>query len=183
MTQHSSTEHVLAFWFTDEARARWFDKDAAFDAACRDRLGVLARDAAAGRLDGWAAMPRGALALVILLDQVPRNLHRGTPAAFAQDAKAREVARRAVAAGLDAALGPEERLFLYLPFEHGEDAADQALAVDLIEALGDPEWAESARRHRDIILRFGRFPHRNVALGRPSTPEELAFLAGPDSSF
>jgi uncharacterized protein (DUF924 family) len=176
-------EDVLAFWFTDEARARWFEKDAAFDTTCRDRLSALAEDAAAGRLDGWAAMPRGALALVIPLDQVPRNLHRGTPAAFAQDAKARELARRVLAAGLDAALGPEERLFLYLPFEHSEDAADQALAVELIGSLGDPEWAESARQHRDIVLRFGRFPHRNAALGRPSTPEELAFLAGPGSSF
>src|SRR4051794_41905790 len=128
MTQHSSTEHVLAFWFADEARARWFDKDAAFDAACRDRLGVLTRDAAAGRLDGWAATPRGALALVILLDQVPRNLHRGTPAAFAQDAKAREVARRAVAAGVAADPGPAGRRFLYPPLQHTREAAAQAPA-------------------------------------------------------
>jgi uncharacterized protein (DUF924 family) len=179
----AGSEDVLAFWFADEAQALWFEEDATFDAACLDRLGGLAEDAAAGRLDAWAATPRGALALVILLDQVPRNLHRGTPAAFAQDAKAREVARRAVAAGLDADLGPAERHFVYLPFEHSEDATDQALSVDLIGRLEDAEWSEHARRHRDIILRFGRFPHRNAALGRLSTPEELAFLAGPGSSF
>jgi uncharacterized protein (DUF924 family) len=174
---------VLTFWFADEARDLWFEKNATFDATCRQQLGALADDAAAGRLNVWASTPRGALALVILLDQVPRNLHRGTPAAFAQDAKAREVARRALSAGLDADLAPAERLFLYLPFEHSEDAADQALAVELIERLGHPDWTDATRRHRDIILRFGRFPHRNAALGRPSTPEELAFLAEPGSSF
>ena len=114
---------------------------------------------------------------------MPRNLYRGTPAAFAQDPKAREVARRAVAAGLDADLAVAERLFLYLPFEHSEDATDQTLAVELVEHLGDPDWTDATRRHRDIILRFGRFPHRNAALGRQSTPEELAFLAEPGSSF
>lgn len=178
-----SVEEVLAFWFGPEAEGRWFAKDEAFDARLGRRLGGLASAAAGGRLDGWAGTARGALALVILLDQLPRNLHRGRPDAFAQDPKARAVASRAVDQGLDRSLTPRERLFLYLPFEHGEDLADQDRAVALIGALGDAEQTDYAVRHRAVVRRFGRFPHRNRVLGRESTPEEVAFLTEPGSSF
>ena len=180
----STAEEVLAFWFGPEAEGRWFASDAAFDALLAQRLGALADAAAEGHLDGWAeAGPRAALALVILLDQVPRNLRRGGPEAFAQDARARRGAARALEQGADAGLGPAERLFLYLPFEHSEDVADQDRSVGLIGRLGDPEWLDYAVRHRAVVARFGRFPHRNAALGRTSTPEEEAFLAGPGAPF
>jgi len=185
---------VLDFWFDagsgpdfEAPRAVWFDIDAAFDRAVGARCGALHDAAAAGRLDGWAATPLGCLALLILLDQVPRNLFRGTPRAYATDGQARAHARAAIAAGFDRALGPVQRWFVYLPLEHSETLADQVRCVALFEALGD--HAESAdtldwvRRHHDIIARFGRFPHRNAVLGRPSTPEELAFLQEPNASF
>ena len=174
---------LLAYWFDEATRPRWFVKDPAFDAELGERFGPLAALAAEGALDHWADTPRGALALVILLDQLPRNLHRGRPEAFAQDAKARAVATKALAAGHDAAMTPEERLFLSLPFEHSEALADQERSMALFEALGDPELLDYARRHYEIIHRFGRFPHRNAVLGRASTADELAFLAGPNSSF
>ena len=126
--------------------------------------------------------PRGTLALIILLDQFSRNLHRGSSEAFAADAKARQIARAAVAHGLDLQFGPVERLFLYLPFEHSEDLADQDEAVRLFETL-DEEQRDWARRHRDVIVRFGRFPRRNAALGRISTQEEEAYLAEPGAGF
>jgi adenylate cyclase len=176
-------DELLAFWFGPGTSERWFAKDPEFDAELERRFGALAAAAAEGRLARWADTPRGALALVLLLDQLPRNLHRGTPAAFAQDARAREATARAIGAGFDAELTPAERLFLYLPFEHSEDPADQERAVELIGALGNPEWTDYAARHRDVIARFGRFPHRNAALGRASTPEEEAFLREPGSSF
>lgn len=179
-----TADDVLAFWFAPETQARWFAKgDAGFDALVERRLGPAATEAAAGRLDAWADTARGALALVILLDQVPRNLRRGSPEAFARDAKARALATRAVERGLDAGLAPAERLFLYLPFEHSEDLADQDRSVELFGRIGDPEWLDYARRHRAVVARFGRFPHRNSVLGRVSTPEEEALLAGPDAPF
>ena len=182
-TAARTAEDVLAFWFGPEARDRWFAKDEAFDALLERRLGALATAAAEGRLDAWTGTPRGTLALVILLDQVPRNLHRGDREAFAQDERARRVAARAVDSREDAGLAPVERHFLYLPLEHSEELADQERAVELIGALGDAEWLDYALRHRAVIARFGRFPHRNAALGRASTPEEEAFLAGPGSPY
>jgi uncharacterized protein (DUF924 family) len=185
---------VLEFWFgpPDDPgcglpRAVWFKADAGFDHAVGTRCAALHREAAAGRLDAWATTPLGCLALVILLDQVPRNLFRGTPAAYATDAQARAHARAAVAAGLDRALGPVQRWFVYLPFEHSEALEDQRRGVALFEALPDhPERAkaiEAVRRHHEIIARFGRFPHRNAILGRPSTDAETEFLREPNSSF
>jgi len=179
---------VLAFWFGDDPathRKVWFEKDAAFDAACAGL--AAARDLAkAGAFDDWADTPRGGLALVILLDQLSRNLHRGTAEAFAADAKARAIARDMIARGFDQALTPVERMFVYLPFEHSEDLPDQDLSVRLFEAL-DAELSEKthdyAVRHRDVIDRFGRFPHRNAALGRTSTLDELAYLAEPGAGF
>ena len=138
---------------------------------------------AQGELAARAAEPRGALASCLVLDQLPRNLFRGTPRAFAYDPLARAIARRTVAAGLDRQLDAKARLFLYLPFEHSEEIADQREAVRLCEELGNAGWLDYARRHLVIIERFGRFPHRNAILGRVSTPEEVAFLREPGSSF
>jgi uncharacterized protein (DUF924 family) len=179
---------LLSFWFADgpdSFRAAWFMKDDAFDAACRDGFGALVVPARDGALDGWAATPDGALALLLLLDQFPRNLFRGRAEAFASDDRARAIARGAVLRdGFDRALAPAQRIFLYLPFEHGEALADQDLSVALFEGLRDhPSHANQqgtidyAWRHRAVIQRFGRFPHRNAALGRESTAEEAAWLA------
>jgi uncharacterized protein (DUF924 family) len=176
-------DEVLRFWFTDDARPFWFKRDAAFDAAIRERFSALVDRAHAGELDDWLDTPEGALALVILLDQFPRNIHRDHPAAFACDARAREAAGRAIALGHDRRLDPEQRTFLYLPFEHSESLADQERSLGLFTALGNAEQLDYAVRHHEIIARFGRFPHRNAILGRSSTPEEKAFLTQPESSF
>lgn len=182
---------VLDFWFKGEpARFRdsWFRADAAFDAVCVTRFGSVLQDARDGALDNWADTPRGVLSLVIVLDQLSRNIHRGRPAAYAADAQALAVARAAQARGFDRKLSPVERVFLYLPFEHAESLPEQDLAVALFETLrGSFDEANAtidvARRHRDVIRRFGRFPHRNAILGRDSTPEEQAFVAEPGSGF
>jgi len=178
-------DDVLAFWFEEHGREDWFTRSDAFDVTLRVRLGAAYERAAAGDLDGWAATPDGALALILLLDQVPRNLFRDDPRAFATDAKACEIARAAVDAGHDLALpAPERRLFVYLPFEHSEDAGDQALSVALCkERLGNDDYAEYARRHKAVIDRFGRFPHRNAVLGRETTADEAAFLKETPTGF
>ncbi|HLS85125.1 MAG TPA: DUF924 family protein [Burkholderiales bacterium] len=181
-------EEVLAFWFPGPGRdKRWFDKDPEFDETVRRRFLAVHEAAAAGRLDSWMATARGCLALILVLDQFPRNMFRGTARAFATDAKALEVARHAVEKGYDRSLSPVERLFVYLPFEHAESLEAQDMACRLTEPLNAyPETHDAhayALRHREIIQRFGRFPHRNAALGRESTPEEVAFLATPGSSF
>lgn len=183
MADDARIEEVLAFWFAPENRERWFTPSEAFDREIGRRFGDLMGEAAAGRLAAWSQTARGSLALCLLLDQFPRNVWRGTPRAFASDAQALAVAKAAVEAGQDRELGPAERLFLYLPFEHSEDLADQERCVRLMAELGDPEWLDYAVRHRDIVARFGRFPHRNAVLGRASTEEELAFLQQPGSSF
>lgn len=179
---------LLAFWFSegpDTWRQAWFIKDEAFDASCRDGFGPLVIPARDGALDHWAETPGGALALLLLLDQFPRNLFRGSAEAFASDPHARAIARQAVlACRQDLALTPLQRVFLYLPFEHGEAMADQDLSVALFEGLRDtPALAAPgsvityAWAHRAVIQRFGRFPHRNAALRRETTPEEAAWLA------
>ena len=184
----TSASEVLDFWFAGDPathRKVWFEKDAAFDTACADL--AAARDSAkSGALDSWAETPKGGLALLILLDQLSRNLHRGTGEAFAADAKARAVARAMLARGFDQALTPVERIFVYLPFEHSEDLADQDLSVRLyaaLDATSDEKTLDYVVRHRDVIRRFGRFPHRNAALGRANTAEEDAYLAEPDAGF
>jgi uncharacterized protein (DUF924 family) len=185
MTEQAS---ILDFWFAEGTaswRKAWFVKDAAFDAEIGARFGALVGPAREGRLDAWAETPQGALALLLLLDQFPRNLYRGTAEAFASDSHARAIARAAVlGAGFDRGLAPMQRIFFYLPFEHGEALADQDLSVALFEGLRDiPALAapggtiDYAWRHRAVIQRFGRFPHRNAALGRASSPEEQAWLA------
>ena len=174
---------VLEFWFAAATQPHWFARSEAFDARVRDALGPLHAQAARGELDAWASDPRSALALVLLLDQAPRNLHRGSPDAFACDPRALKHARAVVDAGQDTQLNELERLFLYLPFEHSESLADQDRCCTLTRQLPTPQWAEYADKHRAIIARFGRFPHRNAALGRPSTLEETTFLAQPGSGF
>jgi uncharacterized protein (DUF924 family) len=181
---------VLEFWFGKEpgtARREWFRKDAGFDEEIRARFGGLHERGARRELEGWRATPAPMLALVIVLDQFSRNLYRGDARAFAQDEHARDCAAEALVRGDDQALLPVQRQFLYLPFEHSEERRDQEKCVELMRSLeafeatrGLTEWAV---KHRDIVARFGRFPHRNAALSRPSTPEELEFLAKPGSGF
>jgi uncharacterized protein (DUF924 family) len=172
---------IVEFW-RNAGRARWFAKDAAFDAQIRRRYQRLHHAAARGDHDDWAASPPGALALVLLFDQVPRNLWRGSAHAFATDPLARRAAAAAIAAGHDGAFETALRAFFYLPFAHSEDAADQARSLELNEALarrsGDPGDARWASEHAAIVARFGRFPHRNACLGRETTPLEQAFLDG-----
>jgi uncharacterized protein (DUF924 family) len=174
---------VLGFWFGELRPSDWFAKSDALDASIRQRFAPLHARLAAGEARHLEPTPRIVLAAVIVLDQFSRNLYRDDARAFAADPTARELARRAIAQGADRGLSPAERLFLYLPFEHSEDRADQALAVRLVEALGDAGWTRYAQAHKDIIDRFGRFPHRNAALGRSSTPEELALLDTPMGRF
>ena len=175
---------ILEFWFSDQARPRWFVKEPAFDAAIRARFEPTHRAAEAGGLDSWQDSADGALALIVVLDQFPRNMHRGTARMFATDAQARAVARLATQRGFDLTTAPDRRVFFYLPFEHSEILADQELAVALMrERIGDARQLDFALKHKAIIQRFGRFPHRNEALGRQTTPEEADFLKGPDSSF
>lgn len=174
---------VLDFWYDPANRPFWFEKIAAFDEAVRQRLGDAHAAAAAGRMDAWRTTPEGALALVILLDQVPRNIHRGTDRAFATDGAALAIAAIAIDDGFDRELDSDQRLFLYLPLEHSEELADQDRSVALITSIGDARLTDYAVRHRDIIARFGRFPHRNALVGRASTDEELRFLEEPSSSF
>lgn len=189
MTQPFPThEQVLGFWFVGPGpRAEWFRKDAGFDEEIRARFGGLHAAAAGRRLENWRASAQPMLALVIVLDQFSRNLYRNDARAFAQDAYALECAKQAVARGDDLTVMPVQRQFFYLPYEHSEDLAGQERGVELMRALdafeetrGVSEWAV---KHRDIVARFGRFPHRNAALGRVSTPEELEFLKQPGSGF
>jgi len=166
---------ILTFWLTAGPK-KWFARDTAFDGAIRLKFEPTHHAAAKGVYDAWEASAEGAAALLLLLDQFPRNLYRGSAHAFATDPLARAIARRAVRAGHDQAVDPLLRSFFYLPFEHSEALPDQDLAVTLYEAAGDSDGAKWAHIHRDIIVRFGRFPHRNAALGRDTTPEEQAFL-------
>ncbi|MGY2047531.1 DUF924 family protein [Methylobacterium sp. JK268] len=172
-------DEVVAFW-RQAGRERWFAAVPDFDAACRGFLG--AHEAGArGDLAAWETQPAGALALVLLLDQFPRNLFRGSPRAYATDPLAREAAARALDRGFDEAVEPALRVFLYMPFMHAEDPALQERSLALFAALGDPDHLAAAREHRALIQRFGRFPHRNAVLGRANTPEETAYLAREDA--
>jgi uncharacterized protein (DUF924 family) len=185
---------VLEFWFAPPGspefgrdRTCWFTKSADFDALVRERFLATHEAALTGRLDGWAERPLSGLALVVALDQFPRNVFRGAPRAFAADPKALAVARSLVARRFDECLLPVQRCFAYLPFEHAEDLAAQRESLRLFERLAvDPSGARTltyAMRHYAIVERFGRFPHRNAILGRASRPEETAFLSQPGSSF
>ena len=184
---------LLDFWFSDRARELWFERDDLFDADIRSNFAGLCGFAREGALAFWEEKPESALALTILLDQCPRNMHRGSPDAFACDPLAREVARRAIGRGFDLATPRDRRVFFYLPFEHSEDLADQERSLELFRAwveTSPPEKRADAEhqfeyvlRHEEIVRRFGRFPHRNTTLGRASTAEEVEFLKEPRSSF
>jgi uncharacterized protein (DUF924 family) len=181
----SEIRQVLDFWFAPANRPRWFKTDPAFDDEIRRRFEAVHERAEAGRLAPWQNTPEGSLALVLCLDQFPRNMYRGTPRAFASDAKARAVADWAIDRGFDLRFKDiNERLFFYLPFEHSENLEDQIRSCELVKArCADPEFVRYAVAHRDVIARFGRFPHRNAILGRPSTPEEEEYLKQPGSGF
>lgn len=168
---------ILEFW-RDAGPKLWFAHNEAFDAAIRDRFETVHLAGSRGEYADWVETAEGALALVILLDQFPRNLYRGSAHAFATDPLGRAAARVAIERGHDHAIPPPLRLFFYMPFEHSEQQEDQDRAVALISAVGDEGYMRFAHLHRDLIARFGRFPHRNACLGRESTDEELAYLAG-----
>ena len=202
MTLPVEARELLDYWFgrpgpsglpPDDRYSLWFGASEGVDAQLHSAFGKLVADAAAGRLDEWAETPEGRLALILLTDQLPRNLFRGRSGAFATDARALELALTGIANGDDGSLAPIKRVFFYLPLEHAEDRAMQDRAVDLFERLerDAPEGGERmfalftdyARKHRDVIARFGRFPHRNAVLDRESTPEEVAFLAENGPGF
>jgi uncharacterized protein (DUF924 family) len=181
---------LLEFWFAegpDTQQRAWFVKDAAFDDTLRERFGAWLAAARQGALDGWATTPGGTLALIILLDQLSRNIHRGTAESFAADKQALDLAIQLVDSGEDQRLTPTQRIIAYLPFEHSEAMADQDRSVALFESLRQAPGMETvidfAHRHRTVIARFGRFPHRNAVLGRTNTPEEVAYLAQPGAGF
>lgn len=181
---------VLGFWFgapRGARRAAWFAKDPRFDAEVRARFLAPCCAALQGALAGWERSADEALALIVLTDQLPRNMFRATPQAFAGDPLALDAAKRLVASGRDRHLLPVERMFAYLPFEHSEVLEDQERALELFAPLGafveTADTPDYARRHWDIIKRFGRFPHRNALLGRAGTPEEIEFLRQPGSGF
>lgn len=187
-------DEILDFWFgrEDEAdygkpRKVWFTKKPQFDEEIRTRFMCEYQLAAAGKLYHWKSSPFGCLALILLLDQFPRHIFRGTPQAFVTDPQALSCAQHAVANGYDRQMLPVQRWFVYLPFEHSEDVADQRQSVELFRMLSsDPDSASCldwAIKHKEVIERFGRFPHRNKILGRKTTPEEEAFLKQPGSSF
>jgi uncharacterized protein (DUF924 family) len=195
-------DELLEFWFgrdpDDAAVAKakaelWWGHQPGIDEELQRRFGTAASAAAVDVLDHWTGSPRGRLVLILLLDQIPRAIYRGRPEAFASDFKAREIAEQGLESGADQLLRPIERLFFYLPFEHSEELADQERSVALYRQLVAEvpedhretfaEFVDYAVRHRDVIARFGRFPHRNQVLGRQSNPEELEFLEQPGSSF
>ncbi len=190
----SEADEVLSFWFGredepgyGEFRDAWFRKDDGFDREVRERFGSLYERAASGELDGWRDDARSCLALVICLDQFPRNMFRGDGRTHATDTKAVDTAKHAIEHALDRELPPFQRMFFYMPFMHSENLEDQRRSVELFERLaekpGAPDVTSYAVGHMEIVERFGRFPHRNEILGRETTPEEAEFLEGPDSSF
>ena len=190
----SAPQEILDFWFGSEDeegygefREAWFTKDREFDREIRDRFEPVYEEAAGGGLDHWKSEAQSCLALIIVLDQFPRNMYRGDARMYAADEKAREAARHAIEHAYDRELSPYGRLFTYLPFEHSEELDDQRLSVELFRRLATEMGSEAlldyAVRHLEIVERFGRFPHRNEILGRRTTPEEAEFLSGPDSSF
>jgi uncharacterized protein (DUF924 family) len=181
-TEPAWVGEVLDFWFQKIGARHWFSKSVEIDEQIRARFLALHERILAAGIDDYAT-PRVALAAVVVLDQFSRNMLRGSSRAFAADPLARRLAREAIAQGLDVGLTGEERVFLYMPFEHSEDRGDQALSCELIGRLGNDYWTQYAQAHKAIIDRFGRFPHRNAVLGRESTAEEIELLKDPNASF
>jgi uncharacterized protein (DUF924 family) len=177
---HAKAEEVLAFWFEGLMPEQWFAKSDGLDREIGERFGALRNAVLENGAAEWRDDPRTLLAAVILLDQFSRNIHRGTAEAFAADPLAQDLASLAVERGWDRALTPEQRQFLYLPFEHAEDRELQAVSLSCFEALGLEEPLEYARQHAEVIARYGRYPSRNASLGRASTPEEEEYLSRPN---
>jgi uncharacterized protein (DUF924 family) len=176
-------ETVLHFWFNDLAPKDWFVKNEDLDTRIAERFAGLHLALSREVGEAWRATPDARLALVIVFDQFPRNIYRGSPLAFATDGLALKEAKAALAVGADKSVDESRRAFFYMPFEHAEDMDEQERCVALFEALGDENYLDYAHRHLDVIKRFGRFPHRNPILGRTSTPEEKAYLAEPGAGF
>ncbi|MFL6652401.1 MAG: DUF924 family protein [Sulfurifustaceae bacterium] len=176
-------DEVLRFWFEDIVPDQWWRADSAFDATIRARFEPVPGAAGRGALAGWRATAEGRLAEILVLDQFSRNLYRGAPAAFAHDVVALVLAQEAVACGADRRLPPAKRAFLYLPYMHSESLLVHADAMRLFDQPGLESNLEYEIKHREILERFGRYPHRNAILGRPSTPAEIEFLRTSDSSF
>ena len=174
---------VLGGWFAELEKPQWFKKDDAVDAAIEQRFASVHGEVSDSDLVALTASPRIALAAVIVLDQFSRNMFRGTPASFASDAKALDLANQILQRGLDVSLSEDEKAFCYLPLAHSEVLKDQERCVELFRALGNENYLGYAQAHLDVIEKFGRFPHRNAILGRVSTPEEIEFLAQPGSGF
>jgi len=184
-----SPEDILTFWFDEAGPQKWFEQSDAFDAEVRERFGALTHQARDGKLDTWSETPRGCLALIILIDQFSRNIHRGSPLTWSADVHGLALTRLALDRGYDNELNHEERKFLYMPLMHSEGIADQDRSVALFQKLA-ADGAENgemtldyAIRHRDIIAAYGRFPHRNEILGRESTAEEIELLKDPNATF
>jgi len=178
---HIAWSDPVGFWFSEGARPLWFRSTPEFDEIIRKRFGGVWEAARRGELDHWAETPEGALALVIVLDQFPLNMFRGEAASFSTEAQARAIADRVIQAGWDRQVDDAARAFLYLPFMHSESLVDQDRAVELYRAAGLADSLRWAEHHREIILRFGRFPHRNAVLGRESTAEEILWLASKEA--
>lgn len=174
-------EEILTLWFSPRVQPLWFDSTPEFDAELRERFLLTYQAARGGELSGWEQSAEGALALVITLDQFPLNMFRGQAESFGGEAAARAVAGRAIDQGFDQPLGPAQKLFLYLPYMHSEVMADQDRSVELFRRAGLTQNLHYAEHHRDIVRRFGRFPHRNAILGRSSSPAELAYLASDEA--
>lgn len=169
-------EEILAFWFTEPVKSHWFNSSPELDEQIREHFVATWQAAQEGALADWEQTAEGACALVIVLDQFPLNMYRGEARSFSTEAASRQVAARAIARGFDQQLNDEQKVFLYMPYMHSEDLADQERAVAFYEAAGLRENAKYALHHRDIVQRFGRFPHRNHSLGRKNTEAEEAYL-------
>lgn len=174
---------ILDFWFKELEPSQWFVKNPTLDATIKEKFEAIYHDIVNGKCEDWKASAEGCLALVIVLDQLSRNMFRDRPQAFAADLQAMKTAEAAIEGGFDQLLDETQRRFLYMPFMHSENAAVHQKAVELFTALGNEMTLEYEYKHKAIIDRFGRYPHRNKILGRVSTPEEIEFLSGPDSSF
>ncbi|MGI1796683.1 DUF924 family protein [Acinetobacter variabilis] len=176
-------QDILDFWFSPETQPNWFAKSDQFDQSLKEKFGDILEQASKAELWSWRKNTDGRLAEILVLDQFSRNIFRDTPRAFAQDSLALALAQEAISQDLDKQLSPEQRSFLYMPFMHSESKLIHEFALKLFQRLGNPENLEYEIKHKIIIDRFGRYPHRNQILGRESTEEELSFLTQPDSSF
>ncbi|TCU40072.1 DUF924 family protein [Rhizobium azibense] len=183
MAKICTPEEVYSFWFEECSREQWFERTLSLDEEIRDRFADTHLALAGGVMGTWHASPQNRLAAIVVLDQFPRNIYRNTPLAFATDGLALREAKLALDAGADQLVEKKCRAFFYLPFEHAEDVAEQERSVMLFQALGDAEYLDYAIRHRDVIAKYGRFPHRNAIIGRVSTTAELDYLAGPGAGF